>query len=84
MAPVLVIRREFNIGQVAGDASHGDGARPVGGAKVEVEAIVLDVLVACLVLFLGQVNGQTVVFFLLFLPPPLFFCLDNGIDHGYT
>ena len=49
--PVLIIGRKFNIGQVARDAGHRNGAVAPRLAKVKVERVVLDVLVACVVLF---------------------------------
>jgi hypothetical protein len=49
-APVLVFAGELKRCEMASDASHGDVARAVSLAEVEVECIVLDVLAASVVL----------------------------------
>jgi hypothetical protein len=49
-APVLVLAGEFQASQMTSHACHGDIAGPETLTEVEVERIVLDVLVACVVL----------------------------------
>lgn len=46
MKPVFIGWREFSLGEVADDCGHGHLTHAPRGAKVELEAIVFDVLVA--------------------------------------
>ena len=50
IAPVLVFIRELDIGQMAGHAGHGNCALSPILTEVEVEGVVLDVLVSCIML----------------------------------
>lgn len=50
MAPILVLWRKIDVGQVAGDTCHGDGAFPPSLAKVKIEGVVFDEFVSGVVL----------------------------------
>lgn len=50
MAPILVLWREVDVGQVAGDTCHGDRAFAPSLAKVKIERVVFDELVPGIVL----------------------------------
>lgn len=57
MSPVLVRQGEFCLGEMAEDGGHGHITHAPGRAKVELEAIVLDVLIARVAL--GAESAQT-------------------------
>lgn len=50
MAPILVLWRKVDVGQVAGDTCHGDGAFSPSLAKVKIEGVVFDEFVSSIVL----------------------------------
>lgn len=50
MAPILVLWRKVDVGQVAGDTCHGDGAFAPSLAKVKIEGVVFDEFVSGIVL----------------------------------
>lgn len=57
MRPVLVRRREFCLGEMAEDGGHGHLTHAPRRTKVELEAVVLDVLIARIAL--GAESAQT-------------------------